>query len=31
VVASRDLAQSDPRFVFGRHSWRTDNQVAACA
>ncbi|MDD0840313.1 LysR family transcriptional regulator [Curvibacter sp. HBC61] len=29
VVASRDLAQSDPRFVFGRHCWRTDNQVAA--
>ena len=24
VVASRDLAQTDPRFVFARHHWRTD-------
>lgn len=29
VVASRDLATSDPRFVFARHTWRTDNPVAA--
>ena len=29
VVAGRDLAHSDPRFVFARHSWRTDNHVAA--
>lgn len=29
VVAGRDLGQSDPRFVFARHHWRTDNQVAA--
>ena len=29
VVASRDLAQTDPRFVFARHHWRTDNPLAA--
>lgn len=29
VVAGRDLATSDPRFVFGRHTWRTDNALAA--
>ncbi|GGH65721.1 transcriptional regulator [Comamonas phosphati] len=29
VVASRDLAQTDPRFVFARHTWRTDNHLAA--
>lgn len=29
VVASRDLATTDPRFVFARHTWRTDNPVAA--
>jgi DNA-binding transcriptional LysR family regulator len=29
VVAGRDLGQSDPRFVFARHHWRTDNQVVA--
>lgn len=29
VVASRDPAQSDPRFVFARHRWRTDNAVSA--
>ena len=29
VVAGRDLAHSDPRFVYARHSWRTDNHVAA--
>jgi DNA-binding transcriptional LysR family regulator len=29
VVASRDLATSDPRFVFARHVWRTDNALAA--
>jgi len=29
VVAGRDLAHSDPRFVFARHSWRTDNHIAA--
>ena len=29
VVASRNLAQSDPRFVFARHHWRTDNHLAA--
>ena len=27
--ARRDLAHSDPRFVFARHSWRTDNHIAA--
>ena len=25
----RDLAQTDPRFVFARHHWRTDNHLAA--
>ena len=29
VVASRDLAQTDQRFVFARHHWRTDNHLAA--
>ena len=29
VVASRDLALTDPRFVFARHHWRTDNHLAA--
>lgn len=29
VVAGRDLAHSDPRFVFARHHWRTDNHIAA--
>ena len=29
VVASRDLGQTDPRFVFARHHWRTDNHLAA--
>ena len=29
VVASRDLAETDPRFVFSRQHWRTDNAVAA--
>ena len=29
VVASRDLAQTDTRFVFARHQWRTDNHLAA--
>ncbi len=29
VVASRDLAQTDPRFVFARHHWRTDNHLTA--
>ena len=29
VVAGRDLATSDPRFVFARHIWRTDNALAA--
>ncbi|WP_298933590.1 LysR family transcriptional regulator [uncultured Ramlibacter sp.] len=29
VVASRDLALSDPRFVFARQHWRTDNHIAA--
>ena len=29
VVASRDLATTDPRFVFARHTWRTDNPLAA--
>ncbi|HYP85145.1 LysR family transcriptional regulator [Variovorax sp.] len=31
VVAGRDLASHDPRFAFGRHSWRTDNALAALA
>lgn len=29
VVAGRDLATSDPRFVFARHVWRSDNALAA--
>ncbi len=29
VVAGRDLATSDPRFVYARDSWRTDNALAA--
>lgn len=29
VVAGRDLASSDPRFVFARHTWRSDNALAA--
>ncbi|MDQ0085995.1 MULTISPECIES: LysR family transcriptional regulator [Variovorax] len=29
VVAGRDLTTSDPRFVFARHVWRTDNALAA--
>jgi DNA-binding transcriptional LysR family regulator len=29
VVAGRDLATQDPRFVFARHVWRTDNALAA--
>lgn len=29
VVAGRDLATKDPRFVFARHVWRTDNALAA--
>jgi DNA-binding transcriptional LysR family regulator len=29
VVAGRDLAQTDPRFVFARHHWRTDSHLAA--
>ncbi|CAM3886681.1 LysR family transcriptional regulator [Paracidovorax anthurii] len=29
VVASRDLAQTDPRLVFARHHWRTDSHLAA--
>ena len=29
VVASRDGTQTDPRFVFARHHWRTDNHLAA--
>ena len=29
VLAGRDLATSDPRFVFARHVWRTDNALAA--
>ena len=29
VVASRDLGQTDPRFVYARHIWRTDNHLAA--
>ncbi|MBP7565946.1 MAG: LysR family transcriptional regulator [Burkholderiaceae bacterium] len=31
VVAGRDTTQHDPRFVFSRHIWRTDNPVAALA
>lgn len=29
VVAGRDLASTDPRFVFARHIWRSDNALAA--
>ncbi|MGH6625578.1 MAG: LysR family transcriptional regulator [Burkholderiaceae bacterium] len=29
VVAGRDRTQTDPRFVFARHCWRTDNHIAA--
>ena len=29
VLASRDPATTDPRFVFARHVWRTDNALAA--
>ncbi|RYF75883.1 MAG: LysR family transcriptional regulator [Comamonadaceae bacterium] len=29
VVAGRDLHSSDPRFVYARHVWRTDNALAA--
>ncbi len=29
VVAGRDLASSDPRFVYARQVWRTDNALAA--
>ena len=29
VVAGRDLSTSDPRFVYARHVWRTDNALAA--
>jgi DNA-binding transcriptional LysR family regulator len=29
VLAGRDLTTSDPRFVFARHVWRTDNALAA--
>lgn len=29
VVAGRDARATDPRFVFARHTWRTDNPVAA--
>lgn len=29
VLAGRDLGTSDPRFVFARHVWRTDNALAA--
>ncbi|MBP6893266.1 MAG: LysR family transcriptional regulator [Pseudacidovorax sp.] len=29
VVAGRDPAQRDPRTVFARHTWRTDNALAA--
>lgn len=29
VVASRDLEQTDARFVYARHHWRTDNHLAA--
>ncbi len=29
VVTSRDVTEMDPRFVFARHCWRTDNPVAA--
>jgi DNA-binding transcriptional LysR family regulator len=29
VVASRDLAETDSRFVYARQYWRTDNHIAA--
>ncbi|MDB5732294.1 MAG: transcriptional regulator, LysR family [Variovorax sp.] len=29
VVAGRNLASSDPRFVYARQVWRTDNALAA--
>ncbi|MES2533464.1 MAG: LysR family transcriptional regulator [Pseudomonadota bacterium] len=29
VVAGRDFGSRDPRFVFARHVWRTDNALAA--
>ncbi len=29
VVAGRDPESRDPRFVFARHTWRTDNALAA--
>ncbi len=29
VVAGRDLGQTDARFVYARHIWRTDNHLAA--
>lgn len=29
LVASRDLGQTDARFVFARHHWRTDSHLAA--
>lgn len=29
VVASRDLGQTDARFVYARHIWRADNHLAA--
>lgn len=29
IVAGRDTGSSDPRMIFGRHVWRTDNPVAA--
>ncbi|MCJ0765497.1 LysR family transcriptional regulator [Variovorax terrae] len=29
VVAGRDIGQTDPRFVFSRQHWRTDNHIAA--
>ena len=31
LVASRDPAQTDPRFVFSHQSWRTDSHQAALA
>jgi DNA-binding transcriptional LysR family regulator len=29
VVAGRDLGQTDARFVYARHHWRTDSHLAA--
>ncbi|MGA0572943.1 LysR family transcriptional regulator [Variovorax sp. VNK109] len=29
IVAGRDTGSSDPRVIFARHIWRTDNPVAA--